>query len=883
MLWGREDQTVAVTDALDRACEGRAEILRLVGGPGLGKTTLLDLAVDLAGLRGMHVVRLVALEIEQELPGAGLDVLLRQLGSPGTPATPAALLAALGAASTDTPLLLTIDDIQWLDQATLAAVSFATRRLLADPVAVMLAGRPETDRIAALQSIPRVEVPPLTVTQAAAMLREISPSMPRSTAEAVADAFGGVPLALRDIDRLLPAEVLSGLAPLPAPLPVSTAVQDRYARGFEDLEPETRLAVVTMACETVGDPDVIRGALEHLGIDTLSLEPAEDAGLIRLHPAPAFVHPLARAAVHSATRPREVRRAHEALGRALMDRGDREGSLRHRAACTRAPDPDLADELRIMAERLSRAPGARVEAGAVALVAARFADTPQARDALLLMAARCSDADRALAIVRDLERNPLSPDLAAACTFLRLEHDVRVDPQGGLTLLSKLEHEALSAHVSSEAEVWRVWQAADALDLAALREVATRIELTNDDVQDWVLLAAGGIAFSFIGENARAATLLRRACDLSAEVDPSSLTANQLTDWAVLPGWLGEDDREHAARFRTMNHLLRETGQPEKVVPAAFFSAERARREGAWGRAEALFREAMEVSASCGIPDHASMARLACLLAYRGDPETMGLLDSCREGLRAWSPWMAHWIEAAEGAFALTTGRPSHAVAVLSPLRDLPFVGRGARDAIASGLVDLIEGLVLLEDGEAARAATEDLARRLDGVVDPFGPAMVARSRALVNDGNADTHFADALAHLGRTTEVFETARTHLLLGQHLRRTRRPRDSRDSLARALAVFEQLRAPHWAERARRELAASGERTSPRPERGGARESLTPQEARVALAASDGLTNAEIATALFLSVKTVEFHLGRVYRKLGVRSRGGLARAMAAQGL
>jgi DNA-binding CsgD family transcriptional regulator len=536
-----------------------------------------------------------------------------------------------------------------------------------------------------------------------------------------------------------------------------------------------------------------------------------------------------------------------------------------------------------MAERLSRAPGARVEAGAVALVAARFADTPEARSSLLLLAARCSDAEQALAIVRDLERGPLTPDLRAACTFIRLENDVGVDSQTALALLARLEAESLSPQVSAEAEVWTVWQAADTLDLEALREVATRIEERHDDAEDWALLTAGGIAFGFIGENHRAATLLRRACVLSADMDPSSLPANQLTDWAVLPGWLGEDDREHAARFQTMNHLLRETGQPEKVVPAAFFSAERARREGAWGRAEALFREAIDVSASCGIPDHTSTVRLACLLAYRGDPVTMSLLDSSREGLRASSLWNALWIEAAEGALALTTGRPGQAVAVLSPLRDLPFVGRGARDAIAGGLVDLIESLVALEDLEAARTATEDLTRRLDGVVDPFGPAMVARSRALLDDGQADTHFAEALEHLGRTTEVFETARTHLLLGEHLRRTRRPRDSREPLGRALAVFEQVRAPHWADRARRELAASGERTSPRPERAGAQESLTPQEARVALAASDGLTNAEIATTLFLSVKTVEFHLGRVYRKLGVRSRGGLARAMAAQGL
>ena len=379
--------------------------------------------------------------------------------------------------------------------------------------------------------------------------------------------------------------------------------------------------------------------------------------------------------------------------------------------------------------------------------------------------------------------------------------------------------------------------------------------------------------------------LLRRACVLSANVDPASLTPNQLTDWAVLPGWLGEDDREHASRFQTMNHLLRETGQPERITIAAFFAAERALREGAWGRADALFREAIEVSDTCGVRDDTSMARLACLVARRGDvTTTMSLLATCREGLRGSSPWNAHWLEVAEGALALTIGRHEHAVAVLSPLRDLPFVGRGARDAIANGLVDLIESLVALGNLDAARSATQDLARRLDGVVDPYGPAIIARSRALLDDGHADAHFDEALAHLSRTTEVFETARTHLLLGEHLRRTRRPRQSREHLAQALAVFEQLRATHWADRARRELAASGERTSPRPQSSaGATESLTPQEARVALAASDGLTNAEIATTLFLSVKTVEFHLGRVYRKLGVRSRGGLARALASHGL
>jgi DNA-binding CsgD family transcriptional regulator len=182
----------------------------------------------------------------------------------------------------------------------------------------------------------------------------------------------------------------------------------------------------------------------------------------------------------------------------------------------------------------------------------------------------------------------------------------------------------------------------------------------------------------------------------------------------------------------------------------------------------------------------------------------------------------------------------------------------------------------------SAASAAEDLAGRLDGVVDPLGLAFVARCRALVNDdpGTADALFAEALQEHERTADAFERARTLLLRGEQLRRSRRPRLAREPLAQALDTFQRLRTPDWAARARRELSATGERLAPRPE-GGAVE-LTPQESRVALAVADGLTNAEVAQQLFLSVKTVEFHLGRVYRKLDVRSRGGLARALAAQG-
>ena len=251
-------------------------------------------------------------------------------------------------------------------------------------------------------------------------------------------------------------------------------------------------------------------------------------------------------------------------------------------------------------------------------------------------------------------------------------------------------------------------------------------------------------------------------------------------------------------------------------------------------------------------------ARLACLLAYRGQQDEVGVLtSSANAGLGGWSAWNSHWFTQARGALALTLGHPEEAVHVLTPVRGIRFAGRGARDHFVASLVDLVEAHVAIGSTTAAAEVAADLATRLDGVVDPFGPAMVARCQALVSPDDAEEQLSAALNHLSRTTEVFETARTRLLLGEHRRRTRRPKDARDPLAEALRVFEDLGADPWAERARRELAAAGARVYPQAPR--PTTALSPQEARIALAVADGNTNAEVASQLFLSVKTVEFHL------------------------
>jgi len=354
-----------------------------------------------------------------------------------------------------------------------------------------------------------------------------------------------------------------------------------------------------------------------------------------------------------------------------------------------------------------------------------------------------------------------------------------------------------------------------------------------------------------------------------------------VSDWAVIPGWLGHD-AEHARRFRLMDQALRATGQPEHTATAAFFLAERLRREGAWSSCAALYAEAIDLARAVGAPTSTEYVRLACLHAEAGRAdETESALARAQGQFEAQpSPWQEHWVAYARGTLALSLGRNDDAVSSLSPLIRVPVPGRGARDAVATGLANLAEAHAGRHDRESAISAVERLTRLLDGSIDPYGMALIARTRALAGMGDAEGELQLALDHLSRTTDALDTARVHLLLGEHLRRDRRPKQAREWLSRAAEEFRRLDAAPWTARARRELEAAGQRA---PSGTAVDVALTPQEMRVAMAVVDGMTNAEAASSLYLSVKTVEFHLGRVYRKLDVRSRGGLASGLQRAGL
>ena len=884
MLVGRDGEIRLVGAALQRARDDEATVLRISGDPGIGKTALLDVAGAAATGSGMTVVRFNAIESESGIPSSALDLMLELLGRGNAASTsPATLLEAVSHACRAGPLALLVDDLQWLDDRSMMALAFACRRLLADPVAVVLACRTAAARDTPFDSFPQIHLEPLTIAQSIQVLGTSAPEMPTDIAHQVALELAGVPLALVGVRDLLSPEELAGRAPLPSPVPVDHGVQVRYAEGWETLDDDGKRALTLLAADDTADPTVIVAGLLELGLDVDALLPAERRGLVRLDRVPRFVHPLARAAVHGAAPAQWSRESHAALGAVLRTRRDVRG-LRHRALGSAGPDEEIAAELEVSATWLAiNAPG---RASLLAQLSADLSPHPADRQRRLLQAAEtCSDSENALRLASQVLAGGPDPNLRARATFVVADNLHGADPTTLIRLLNGVDREQVDPALATELLGRLTWTAMENADLALLDRLITAMSASYRG-DDWVLLSAMGSALMFLGRNEPAVQALRRAEQLSAGLDPTSMSTDLLTGWAVIPGWLGEDDATVRSRFRRMDQLLRTRSRPIDQVYADFFGAERVRREGGWDRAISLLTHEISVLHALGYPEGVDEARLAGLHAYRGDEEAAQSHISASQlaFARRPSPWLELWVTQARGALALTMGRPEEAVGVLASMRAVPFLGRGCRDAVVIGLVDLVESLVEMGDRRAAADVTDEIEARTRGLVDPLGGALVARCRALTQPADADALLTHALEELDRTAEVFEQARTHLHLGEHLRRTRRRRLSRTHLSTADEAFTYLGARPWAARAHRELIASGERATPRdPVLGTSDAELTPQELRVALEVARGLSNAQVGGVLFLSAKTVEFHLGKVYRKLGVRSRGGLAQALGSRGL
>lgn len=914
MLVGREHEVEEIDALLADASAGRGRALLIRGEPGIGKTALLDCA----GARADPPARVIAttgVEAEAHLPFAALadiagplvghlDVLpAPQAGavraalalSDRPPpagdrlATCAGLLGLLRAASRERPVLVCVDDAQWLDPPSAECLGYAARRLDASHVAVLAAARADAS-VAALSGRPidELRLHGLSADDAGTLLRSSAGDIAPSAADALVEVAHGNPLALLELPTLLTEDQRRGLAPITTSLVPGSGLRRAFEQRLGRLSPAARTVALLAAASSGTAAAPVVAACRELGVELDAIDEAEVAHvLVAGADHLTLVHPLLRGVILAAASGPDRRRAHAALARHT----DPDARAWHLAAASVGPSAEAADALDEAGWR-AVARGAHMAAADAFDRSASLTDDPVARQQRRMVAAVESgfggEYERA-AVNLDEIAAQADPQLALAARHLQALVCLVGGIRPVLENCDALERDALE--VSADLPELGASMFADAAMVAIVGGDARRALAAAEEAERVLPVGAAaltrcqvaamrGMALALRGEPTLARKSLEAASALLGEIDALSPAAGSVS--FGLHGWicLGEE-----ARLRdevlALGGEVRIAGARGLLPHYLLVAADAALRLGRWEEARAEVDEAIEIAELCGQrgPLAAALVVRARLRAATGDDagaraDAALVTDLARHAGYTTSALGAR---AALGFLELGLGRIPEALDVLE---------RVAQDAERAGIADPLTILWMPDLVEVfCRAGRSDEALRLvdtmevraaDGAV-PLAGALAARCRGLVGD-EFDARFGEALALHERAGAPFERARTLLAYGARLHRARRRLDARERLREALAVFDGLGAAPWAERARAELRAAG---AIRRMAAGDPDELTAQEARIALAVARGATNREVAAELYISPKTVEFHLGRVYRKLGLRSRTELA-ALVAEG-
>jgi DNA-binding CsgD family transcriptional regulator len=891
VLLGRDREVHAIERLIRDAAAGSSGVLAFVGEAGIGKSSLLEWAC--ANAVGMDVLRARGVQSEAHIPFAGLFELLRPaLGALGRlPAPQAAALEgalalrpaqaadrfAVGAATLSllaesAPVLVLVDDAHWLDGSTADALRFALRRLVADPIAVILTVREGEPSLLDGADLPRRRLAGLDLEASAELLRSRAPGTSADAAARLHRDTGGNPLALLELAHEHLDEI-----PLDTPVAAVPGVSAAYLQRASALPERTRAALVLAAASDRGEMAVLARA----GLDIADLAPAEEQGLVSIRDAHLeFRHPLARSAIYGGAAPEDRRGAHRALAGALPDlEADRRAW--HLALAAAGPDEVASSALEQAGARARERSAYDVASHALAR-AAQLAPTEDRRARLTLAGADAAWlaglVDRAVALLGEADGGAQAQHLLGHITLRR----------GSLARGRALLHSA-AERAEPEAAIVMLAEAAEAAfyagDVAGMRadgERANRLAAGTQDARATFLARiAFGMGRILAGEAEEGAELTREAVRMAERED--ELTADvRLLAWVALgPLWLREagtgdglvDRALSIARARAAAGTL-----PQLLTYVGIGQAASGRLiEGG-----ATFDEAVRLARETGQRTilAGALARLAWVEARRGRAEAAR--RHAGEALEIARELGAHlfefWALLALGELELIRGDVGAAVAAYDEL-EAAFAHSRFADADLSPAPERVELLLRSGRREQAAAAAEPFARAAAAKGQPWAMARAARCRALLaGDDELEAHFGEALALHERTPDVFEAARTRLAYGARLRRAGRRIVAREQLRAAHEAFEDLGAAPWAELARTELAATGETARRRDP--STLDELTPQELKVSLLLAEGRTTREAAAALFLSPKTVEYHLRNAYRKLGIRSREELAASLAA---
>ncbi|WP_194909321.1 ATP-binding protein [Catenulispora rubra] len=909
-LRGRRDECAVLDRLLADARSGRSQVLVLRGEAGIGKSALVEhLVGGAAGCRiaraagvesqmelafaGLHQLCAPMMEHADRLPGAQRDALAVAFGvsagsTPDRFMVGLAVLSLLSEVAEHEPLLCVVDDAQWLDRVSAQALAFVARRLLAERVTLVFAVRaqalgPGEDPLVGLREL---VIGGLRDDDARALLDSVVPGRvdERVRERIVAEARGN-PLALLELPRGLTAVELAGGFGRPDARPLASRIEQSFQRRVASLPDATRRLLLVAAAEPVGDVSLLRRAARQLadGADVAKAEAeAEAAGLIEFGTRVRFRHPLVRSAVYRAADPFERREVHRALAEATDPESDAERRAWHRAHAAAEPDEGVAGELARCADQ-AQARGGVAAAAAFLRRATELTPDPARRAARAVAAARAAfeagDPDAAMELIAAAKMGPLD----------ELQHGLLARLRGRIAFARRRGGEAMPLLFDAadrlagvddgqarEAYLEAIGSAVAAGRLGergALRKVAVAARAVPPGPQPPRLVDTllDGLATSFAEGYVQGAPLLKHAL---LAIRQQAGANEDIMRW-FWPAWLAAADMwDDETWLELTTHAVRgarEAGALNFLPLALTCRAVVHVYCGEFEEAAALVEESNAILKVTG-NSHLGYARVL-LQAWRGDAATPAAVAAGAEWASSWNEGRAiggrHYLNA-----VLYNGTGQYQAALSSAQQACEYDDPGL---FGFALGELVEAGTRAAAANAAAAALRQLEERANASGTDWALGVLARSRALLGDGPATERlYRESIEHLARSRVAVHLARTHLVYGEWLRRENRRRDAREQLRTAYEMLNRFGADAFADRARRELLATGETVRRRTVE--ARDALTAQEAQIARLAGEGRTNPEIGAELFISPRTVEWHLRKVYTKLGIDSRRKLRAAL-----
>ena len=900
-LLGRDAECAAIDKLLASACAGSGAALVVRGEAGIGKSALLDYARH--GAPPMAVLSAAGVEAESDLGFAGLHELLRPILSflgelpdiqsqalagalglaPSIRAdrllTSAAVLGLLAAAAEKHPILCVVDDAQWLDTPSAEALVFTARRLRAERVAILFGAREGETRRLEAAGVPELSVAGLELPAAAVVIAARARTAVPVVRERLLAEADGNPLALLELPAGLSEAQLEGRAALPDAIPLSPRLEGVFRQRASRLPEAAQTALLVAAADTTGDAPAMLRAVTGLGLPLDALDAAEGAGLIRIAEGRVtFRHPLVRSALYQGATLSQRQRVHAALAGAFHSEEHADRRVWHQAMATVTGDEEVAAALEASARR-SQARAAHSSAATAFVRAAELSTDPQRRASRLIASAHAAwaagEAGRAHSLIERASLIASGPD-RAGLLLLSGAIEARVgDVRKAQRNLLECAGNATEPALALEALGGAAELAASAGDFAAAaslgRRAATVTPVTD---RDRVLIALlTGLSASISDDHDRARSALSEVVAQAEQFDdPAALIWAASAAWAV-PGLA--DGLSYATQAVT---LARQQGMVSFLPLALQHQATALLERDSFDLAIAAAKEGYQLALDTGQTWATSwhLATMALVEAVWGHGEQARehahqLIAVGRDHRVPYLIGIAEW---RLGLLYLTEGHPDQAVdhllaasAADNPESHPALALRAVPDAVEAAARSGRQSEVCTRFARFQKWAASIPGSEYD--------ALCSRSHALLDPGHAGKHYRQALSDRN-VLPPFWRARTELAYGEWLRRQRQRRDARGHLRAAVDLFHQLRARPWEDRAAAELRATGETTRARSP--SALDQLTPQEQQIAGLVADGLTNAEIAARLFLSPRTIDYHLRKVFTKLGITSRTELARRM-----